>query len=102
MGNGLETWYRGEGVGVRRTTPGSTAPHDVGDGYYLTDSGPAARAYAALRAPNPADQRIFSVSISRSSLRILDLTNNPAWQRHVKPVEAYIKQSNENYGRTFE
>src|SRR3954451_17564341 len=102
MGNDPETWYRGEGVGVARTTPGSTAAHDIGDGYYLTDSAEAARAYARLRAPNPADQRVFSVKINRSSLRILDLTNNPAWQKHVKPIEPYIKQANENYGRAFE
>jgi hypothetical protein len=102
MGNGSETWYRGEGAGVARATPGSTAAHDIGDGYYLTDSVEAAKAYAALRAPNYADQRVFSVKIDRSSLRILDLTNNPAWQKHVKPVEASIKQANENYGRTFE
>jgi hypothetical protein len=87
MSNGFETWYRGEGAGVARTTPGSTDPHDIGDGYYLTDSVEAAKGYAALRAPNHADQRVFSVKIDRSSLRILDLTNNPAWQAHVKPVE---------------
>lgn len=102
MGNGSEIWYRGEGVGVARATPGSTAAHDIGDGYYLTDSVEAAKAYAKLRAPNYNDQRVFSVRINRSSLRILDLTNDPAWQKHVKPVEAYIKQANENYGRTFE
>jgi len=54
------------------------------------------------RAPNYADQRMFSVKINRSSLRVLDLTNNPAWQTHVKPVEAYIKQAPQNYGQTFE
>ena len=102
MGNESETWYRGEGVGVARTTPGSTAPHDIGDGYYLADSVEAAKAYAMLRAPNHADQRVFSVKINRSSLRILDLTKDPAWQKHVKPVETYIKEANENYGRTFE
>jgi hypothetical protein len=102
MGNGSETWYRGEGVGVARTTPGSTDPHDIGDGYYLTDSVEAAKAYASLRAPNHADQRVFSVKVDRSSPRILDLTNNPAWQEHVKPVGAYIKLANKNYGQTFE
>jgi hypothetical protein len=100
MGNGVEIWYRGEGVGVPRTTPGSTDPHDIGDGYYLTDNFESAKAYANLRAFDSADQRLFSVKINRSSLRILDLTNNRAWQEFVKPIEPLLRGgAPKNYGQ---
>jgi hypothetical protein len=97
-----ETWYRGEAIDVKPASPGSTPPHDLGDGMYLTDSEASARAYAQLRSSGPVNQRVYSVKIDRSSLRVLDLTTDPRWQQHVKPVEQYIKQANENYGRTFE
>ncbi|HEY2015838.1 MAG TPA: hypothetical protein VGH38_20185 [Bryobacteraceae bacterium] len=97
-----ETWYRGEAVDDTPATPGSTAAHDLGDGMYLTDTQTSARAYAQLRSTDPDAQRVYAVSVDRSSLRVLDLTTDARWRQHVKPVEGLIKQANENYGRTFE
>lgn len=96
-----ETWYRGEGVGVKPTTPGSTSDHDLADGMYLADTKDSATKYAQLRASDPKAQRVFSVVISRASLRVLDLTTDPRWQKDLKIVEPYIRQANENYGRVF-
>jgi hypothetical protein len=99
-----EIWYRGEAIGDVPASPGSTAPHDLGDGMYLTDSQRLAKAYAELRTTDPTKQRVYSVSIDRSSLRVLDLTKDLRWQQHVKPVEPILKTGNANemYGRTFE
>jgi hypothetical protein len=99
-----EEWFRGEAIDVEPARPGSTPAHDIGDGMYLTDSERSARAYAQLRTTDRANQRIYSVKIDRSSLRVLDLTTDPRWQQHVKPVEQLLKlgTANENYGRTFQ
>lgn len=98
-----EIWFRGEGVDVAPARPGSTAPHDLGDGMYLTDNQKSAKAYAELRTTDPTRQRIYSVRIDPSSMRILDLTRDPRWAQFVKPVEQLLKTGNvnENYGRTF-
>lgn len=103
-----EVWYRGEVIGVTPSTPGSTPPHDLGDGMYLTDSEESAKEYAELRLKekglkDPSKRRVFSVKINRSSLRILDLTTDLRWQEHIKPVEPILRTgtANENYGRTF-
>ncbi len=104
-----DTWYRGEGVGVPRATGGSTAPHDLGDGMYLSDSQSAAKKYAELRAPEASKQRVYSVAIDSKGLRILDLTKDPRWDKFMKPAAPglpsqvdLIKQANENYGRAFQ
>ena len=99
-----DIWYRGEAIDVAPATPGSTPPHDLGDGMYLTDSEASAHAYAELRTTNPANRRVFSVQVDRAGLRVLDLTTDARWQQHVQPVEPILKTgtANENYGRTFE
>jgi hypothetical protein len=99
-----DTWFRGEAIDVAPATPGSTPPHDLGDGMYLTDSEASAHAYAELRTTNPNNRRVFSVQVDRSAMRVLDLTTDARWQQHVKPVEPILKTgtANENYGRTFE
>lgn len=103
-----EIWYRGEAVGVPAATPGSTAPHDLADGMYLTDRADIATRYGELRSPDPAARRVYSVAIERQSLRVLDLTTDPRWQKlmqrpapHLPGGEDLIKQANENYGRYF-
>lgn len=98
-----DLWFRGEAIGVTPATPGSTAPHDLGDGMYVTDNEESAKAYAQLRSSDASKHRVYSVRIARSSLRVLDLTTDPRWQKFVQPVEHILRSgtSNENYGRTF-
>src|SRR5262245_52919435 len=98
-----ETWYRGEGVGVAPTTPGSTSAHDLGDGMYLTNSQDVAKRYASDRSPDPAGQRVYSVNVPVENLKILDLTKDPRWKQHLGPMapgmpsnESIIKDANEN------
>jgi hypothetical protein len=103
---GDETWFRGEAVGVTQT-PGKTNPHDFVDGMYLTDRADVAVRYAQDRSTDPNAQRVWSVGVNTSSLKILDLTTDPRWQQYLQPdprlpsVEITFKQANENYGRVF-
>lgn len=74
-----EAWYRGEGAGVAPSKPGGDL-HDLGDGFYLTDTEDVAWQYAKLRAPGYKEYRVFQVSVDRQSLgRVLDLTMDPRW-----------------------
>lgn len=77
---GVETWYRGEAVGVDPATHGGVT-HDLKDGMYFADTESVAGTYAAERAPRLQDRRVFIVSIDRGSMRILDLTTHPGWQK---------------------
>jgi hypothetical protein len=104
---GQEIWYRGEAVGVAQA-PGKTNPHDFVDGMYLTDSPTVAARYAETRTTDPNARRVWSVPIQRDSMRVLDLTTDPRWQKFMQPIdprlpsnEQLIKQANENYGRLF-
>lgn len=106
---GQDTWFRGEGVGVAPATPGSTPAHDLGDGMYLTDNQDVAQRYAAMRSPDPAGQRVYSVSVPTGGLKVLDLTTDPRWKEYMGPIgpglpsnESLIKRANENYGKFFE
>ncbi len=76
----VEIWYRGEGVGVAPAKPGGVR-HDLKDGMYFADTERVARVYAAERAPRLQDRRVFSVSIDRGSMSVLDLTTHPGWQK---------------------
>jgi hypothetical protein len=96
-----QTWFRGEAVGVVPIPADKTADHDIGDGMYLTDNKASAVQYADLRATDPAARRVFSVVIDQSSLRVLDLTADPRWQKDLRVVEPSIKAANVNYGRVF-
>lgn len=104
----METWFRGEGVGVPAATPGSTAPHDLGDGMYLSDDVKVAGDYAALRSPSPAGRRVYAVDLDLRQYRVLDLTADARWQKFISPLapgmpsaEKAIQEANENYGKTF-
>lgn len=77
---GIEIWYRGEGVGVAPAKPGGVS-HDLKDGMYFADTERVAGVYASERAPRPQDRRIYSVSIDRGTMRVLDLTTHPEWQK---------------------
>jgi hypothetical protein len=104
---GEETWFRGEAVGVAQM-PGKTNPHDFVDGMYLTDRVDVAVKYSEVRTTDPNARRVWSVAVDPGSLKILDLTKDPRWQKYMQPVapglpsnETLIKQANENYGRLF-
>jgi len=94
---------------VAPATPGSTPAHDLGDGMYLADSQDVAQRYAAMRSPDPAGQRVYTVSVPTGGLKVLDLTTDPRWKQYMGPIapglpsnESLIKRANENYGKFFE
>lgn len=104
-----DVWFRGEGVGVAPASPGSTPAHDLGDGMYLTDRQDVAKRYAEMRSPEPAGQRVYSVTVNTGSLKVLDLTRDERWKQYMQPLkpgmpsnETFIKQANENYGKFFQ
>src|SRR5262245_48324355 len=104
-----DIWYRGEGVGVPQSTPGSTPAHDLGDGMYLTDRLDVAKKYAEIRATSIEGRRVYSVPVDLQGMRVLDLTTDPRWQKFMEPVapglpsnESLIRQANENYGKFFQ
>jgi hypothetical protein len=75
----VETWYRGEGIGVPPSEPGKNS-HDLGDGMYLTDTESVALQYAKTRAKGEAPWQVVEVRVERQSLgRVLDLTMDPRW-----------------------
>lgn len=76
-------WFRGEGIGVIPAKAGGV-DNDIGDGMYLTDKLEVAQQYAKERAPNVTDQRVYSVTTEAAGMRILDLTKDPRWQKHIK------------------
>ncbi|HYP15047.1 MAG TPA: hypothetical protein VEQ63_14055 [Bryobacteraceae bacterium] len=76
----FETWYRGEGVNVAPARPEGSR-HDLKDGVYFADTEKVASIYATERAPSLADRRVYKVSVDRGSMRVLDLTAHPGWQK---------------------
>jgi hypothetical protein len=74
------TWYRGEAVSKGLAKAG-TVENDIGDGMYLTDNEKVAQQYAKERAPSVEDKRVYSVKVK--NLRILDLTTDVRWKKHV-------------------
>jgi len=106
----LETWFRGEGVGVPPARPGGYL-QDFGDGMYLTDSQDVAGIYARRRAPIAANQRVLTVTLERISLgRVLDLSMDPRWTQFMNtPLSKstgsrlyYLKIKHELYNQFFE
>lgn len=106
---GLETWFRGEGVGVPPARAGGFL-HDFGDGLYLTDREDIALIYARRRAPAVADQRVLMVTLERSSLgRVLDLTMDARWTQFMNtPISRnagsrlhYLRIKHELYDQFF-
>lgn len=78
-----EKWYRGEGVGVIPARAGGV-DNDVGDGMYLTNRLEVGTKYAVERAPNVEDRRVYLVPVERSEFRVLDLTTDARWEKHIK------------------
>lgn len=74
------TWFRGEGVNVTPAKQGAVV-NDIGDGMYLTDQLDVAKRYAQERAPQPGDQRVYSLRVEPSGMRVLDLTTDPRWRK---------------------
>jgi hypothetical protein len=77
-----DTWYRGEGMGVVPAKAGGVS-NDIGDGMYLSDQLAVAEKYAAERALTVDGRRVYKVPIGGVNLRVLDLTTDPRWQKHV-------------------
>jgi hypothetical protein len=111
MSEDLETWYRGEGVGVPPAKAGGHE-HDFGDGMYLSDRSDVAGVYADRRATSPDGRRVFVVNLGRASLgRVLDLSADARWQNFMndRTEPAFGKQSrldsvklkHELYGQFF-
>lgn len=105
-----ETWFRGEASGLGPARPGG-APHDLGDGLYLTDRSDVAQLYAETRAAGRATAgRVMSATFERRILgRVLDLTQDVRWQRFLQTrtpsgqtFAQLIRAANENYGRLFD
>lgn len=76
---------------------------------YFTDSQEVAGRYAAMRSPDPAGQRVYTVAIPLGGLKVLDLTTDPRWKQYMEPLgpglpsnEQLIKRANENYGKFFD
>lgn len=78
-----EFWYRGEGMSVEPASAGSVL-NDIGDGMYLTDKIEVANRYAVERANRIEDRRVYSVKLSAVGMRVLDLTIDPRWQKHIR------------------
>ncbi len=78
-----QDWYRGTGVGV---SPDKANTHDLGKGFYLTDTKSVADQYAHLRAPKPGEERVFRVKVDFKKLKgvTLDLTKDARWQEYLK------------------
>lgn len=77
-----DEWFRGEGVNVTPAPPG-TVDNDIGDGMYLSDKIEVAQQYAVQRAPNPKDQRVYKLSLNWTGIRVLDLTTDARWKKHI-------------------
>ncbi len=103
-----ETWYRGEVAGAPPAKPGGML-HDLGEGFYLSDSETVAKQYAMLRGKeNNAVGRVVSVSIERRELgHVLDLNKDARWQKLIKQrfgnitLEDTLKVT-ENYSNAFQ
>jgi hypothetical protein len=105
-----ETWYRGEGAGVKPSSLGG-AIHDLGDGLYLTDDPVIALEYAQTRASSlvGSTPSVTSATVERSLLgKILDLTTDTRWKQYLSEGvsthtnEGLIKLANENYWKIFQ
>ena len=77
-----DTWFRGEGFDVKPAGAGNV-DNDIGDGMYLTDKLEVAKQYARDRSPNPDNQRVFKVSVNQGEMKVLDLTTDPRWKKHM-------------------
>lgn len=77
-----DTWFRGEGFDVKPAGAGNV-DNDIGDGMYLTDKLEVAKQYARDRSPNPDNQRVFKVSVNQGDMKVLDLTTDPRWKKHM-------------------
>jgi hypothetical protein len=110
MAVNVQIWFRGEGAGVNPARPGGHL-HDFGDGVYFTDQESVARIYAQRRAPALADQRVWMVSLDRSTLgRVLDLTLDTRWHQFMNGKDPmlvgktrleYLKIKHELYDQFF-
>ncbi|MEZ5426664.1 MAG: hypothetical protein R2747_10390 [Pyrinomonadaceae bacterium] len=75
-------WFRGEGVDVVPAKAG-TVDNDIGDGMYLTDQLEVAKQYARERSPNPDNQRVYKIAVSPGEMKVLDLTTDARWKKHM-------------------
>jgi hypothetical protein len=99
-----EPWFRGEGINVQ-PAKASGVENDIGDGMYLTDDPDVARWYAQDRAPNPIEQRVYSVRVVRAGMRVLDLTTDVRWRKMMNvpiPIQNADGSWNVHSGETFE
>ena len=81
-------WYRGEGVDVPVARPGTV--HDFGDGTYFTDDVDVAKTYAKMRAPDPANQRVYQYSVEMGSMKVLDIESLPQWKEWLEADAARL------------
>lgn len=77
-----EIWFRGEGLSVIPAKAGGVT-NDIGDGMYLTDKIEVANQYAADRATSLDDRRVYSLKLPPGGMRVLDLTKDARWQKHM-------------------
>jgi hypothetical protein len=77
-----DVWFRGESVNVAPAKAG-TVSNDIGDGMYLTDKEHIAQQYAFERSTTVDQRRVYRVSIDTSGMRILDLTTDTRWKKHI-------------------
>jgi len=77
-----DIWFRGEGSDVKPAQAGKV-DNDIGDGMYLTDQLEVAKQYAHERSPNPDNQRVYKVPVTPNGMKVLDLTTDPRWKKHM-------------------
>ncbi|HRX71599.1 MAG: hypothetical protein H6973_14235 [Gammaproteobacteria bacterium] len=89
-----ENWFRGEGLSIKPAKAGGV-DNDIGDGMYLTDKLDVAKQYAQERASSPDDRRVYMVKVDTTQIRVLDLTKDMRWKKHI----SFMKPPTDSSGK---
>jgi hypothetical protein len=103
----MADWFRGEVEGGGVAPPGKMV-HDFGDGVYFTDRLDVAMQYAETRPGTKESRRVYKVDLDTRTMRVLDLEQDPRWQKFLKPFPnlpspeaSWASGNNESYGQSF-